>query len=220
VCLAVLAVGLGLSLAASPAQAADDQQVVWEEFRSKEGTLRRATFAIGDASCAYTVMAEPLVMGRLVRHVKKLVVHRIAGNFQDISIYERFFLVGNVRSRFHRVVNGHDRVEWELIAGRQSRHDGFWQVERLAGGGQQVVFENLISAKYSIHQGLLRRIQERTMSEIVDALSAECRGEQPTRDVRPSRATHVRGGDASEGDERGADLSAAAADRPTTTQSR
>jgi len=214
----VLAVGLGV--AASPAQAADDEQVVWEEFRSKEGTLRRATFAIGDASCAYTVMAEPLVMGRLVRHVKKLVVHRIAGNFQDVSIHERFFLVGNVESRYHRVVNGRDRVEWELIAGRQSRHDGFWQVERLPGGGQRVVFENLISAKYSIHQGLLRRIQERTMSDIVDALSTECSGEQSDPGARPSRARLAADDDSSGGEGRAADVSPPATQGPTTTQSR
>jgi hypothetical protein len=119
-------------------------------------------------------MAEPRTMGTLLRHVKKLVVHSIEGQFQDISVHERFFLVGNVESRYHRMVNGSDRLEWRLVSGRQARHDGTWVVETRADASGEVIFENLIKAKYAIHQGLLRRIQDRTMSDIVDAVRERC----------------------------------------------
>jgi len=172
--LSAFVLGLGLCWGLSAAHAGGEENVLWEDLHSEHGNLRRATFPVTDPVCAYSVMAQPVTMGRLVRHVKKLVVHRIEANFQDISIHERFFLVGNVESRYHRQVNGSDRVEWQLTVGRQARHDGFWQVERLPGGGHQVVFENLLAAQYSLHQGLLRRIQERTMTDIVEAMSAAC----------------------------------------------
>ena len=153
---------------------AADNGVFWEDLRSSEGSLRRATFVVADAGCGYHVMAEPRTMGTLFRHVKKLVVHSINGDFQDVSIHERFFLVGNVESRYHRIVNGSDQIEWRLVAGRQARHDGTWVVEVREDGSAEVTFENLIKAKYAIHQGLLRRIQDRTMSDIVDSVRARC----------------------------------------------
>jgi len=165
---------LAVCLAPSVVDAGDSGEVVWQETRAKDGTVRRAVFEVSDPECAYSVMAQPETMGRLLRHVKKLVVHQAGLRFQDISVHERFFLVGNVESRYHRTLNGSDRLEWKLIAGRQARHDGFWQVERLPDGGYQVTFENLIAAKYSIHQGLLRRIQVRTMRDIVESVTGQC----------------------------------------------
>ncbi len=165
---------LAFGVAPRGADAGDSDAVHWQESRSEAGHLRRAVFPVLDSACAYTVMAEPVTMGRLLRHVKKLVVHKPGQHFQDISVHERFFLVGNVESRYHRNLNGRDRLEWKLISGRQARHDGFWQVEARDDGGYQVTFENLIAAKYAIHQGLLRRIQVRTMRDIVESVIERC----------------------------------------------
>ncbi len=173
------------------AHAADDE-VSWEDLRSSEGSLRRAVFLVADASCAYRVMAEPRTMGTLLRHVNKLVVHSIHGQFQDVSVHERFFLVGNVESRYHRMVNGSDRLEWRLVSGRQARHDGTWVVETREDGSAEVTFENLIKAKYAIHQGLLRRIQDRTMSDIVDAVRERC-GEATEPDPARSKSASAEG---------------------------
>ena len=205
--LSASALVIGLFFGLSEAHASGDEMVLWEDLRSEDGNLRRATFPVSDPVCAYSVMAQPMTMGRLVRHVKKLVVHRIEGNFQDISVHERFFLVGNVESRYHRLVNGSDRVEWRLTVGRQARHDGFWQVEPLAGGGHQVVFENLIAAKYAIHQGLLRLIQERTMADIVAAMSAACGEEGSERGKWRERGSLAETHDAVEEDKSAADFS-------------
>ncbi len=172
--LLVWAVAVMLLSAAPATSSAADDEIFWEDLRSKEGSLRRATFLVADAACGYQVMAEPRTMGTLLRHVNKLVVHSIQGHFQDVSVHERFFLVGNVESRYHRMVNGSDRLEWRLVSGRQARHDGTWVVEAREDGSAEVTFENLIKAKYAIHQGLLRRIQDRTMSDIVDAVRERC----------------------------------------------
>tara|TARA_Y100001968_G_scaffold333136_1_gene394324 strand:- start:598 stop:1158 length:561 start_codon:yes stop_codon:yes gene_type:complete len=180
---------LGLLLAGAPAALAAPP-VVWEDIRSAEGSLRRGDFVIADGDCAYRVMADPIAMGNLLRHVKKVDVHAMEGGFQDVSIHESFFLVGRVESRYHRQVNGVDRLEWRLIAGRQQRHDGFWQVKTRPQGGATVVFENLIKAKYRIHQGLLRRIQERTMNDIVSAVLERCGGSSP-RPAKESLPSHA-----------------------------
>jgi hypothetical protein len=188
--LTVCAAAVMSLLFVTPSFARDaDPAIAWEDLRSPEGTLRRATFLVADAACGFHVMADPRTMGTLLRHVNKLVVHSIEGSFQDVSVHERFFLVGNVESRYHRVVNDSNRVEWTLVAGRQARHDGIWVVKPLENGAAEVTFENLIKAKYGIHQGLLRRIQERTMSDVVDAVRERCgKGETlpPTRS-NPSR---------------------------------
>jgi len=186
----VCAIGAVSFLCVAPGHARDaDEAIVWEDLRSPEGSLRRATFRVADAVCGYHVMAEPRTMGTLLRHVNKLVVHSIEGHFQDVSVHERFFLVGNVESRYHRRVNDSDRVEWTLVAGRQARHDGVWVVKTLESGAAEVTFENLIKAKYGIHQGLLRRIQERTMSDVVDAVRERCgKGEV----MAPSRTEPAR----------------------------
>ena len=166
-------VALFLGTAPNAAQGGDEG-ILWEDIRSDEGSLRRATFLVSDGACAYEVMAVPRLMGSLFRHVKKLVVHSIQGTVQDVSVHERFFLVGNVESRYHRFVHAANRVEWRLVSGRQARHDGVWIVNPLDDGAARITFENLIKAKYAIHQGLLRRIQERTMSDIVDVVVGRC----------------------------------------------
>jgi hypothetical protein len=83
--------------------------------------------------------------------------------------------VGLVQSRYHRTLNATDEVSWVLVKGRQKRHDGTWKVTPTARGAS-IRFDNVIEAKYRIHNGLLRRIQRRTMGEISSAALRVCGG--------------------------------------------
>lgn len=139
------------------------------------GDLRKGSFVIGDAQCGYDSMVDPVAMVEILDHLESVQVHEADGWHQDLTLSERFFLVGLVESRYDRQMNGRDRLEWQLTEGRQKRHDGFWQVTPMEGGGATITFENLIEAKSRLHQPLLRRIQNRTMDDIADAIRERCR---------------------------------------------
>ncbi len=160
-------------LLAAPAAATS---VAWVAAKAPGGgDLRTGSFVIGDARCAYESMVDPVLMVEILDHLEKVDVHLDNGRHQDLTLSERFFLVGLVESRYDRHMNGTDRLEWQLTDGRQKRHDGFWQVTPMAGGGATVTFENLIEAKSRLHQGLLRRIQDRTMDDIASAIRERCK---------------------------------------------
>ena len=149
--------------------------VNWVASKADWADVRRGSFVIGDAECAYESMADPKLMGKVLEHLEEVRVHKDDGTFQDVTLAERFFLVGLVESRYDRTVNGRSRLEWRLTDGRQARHDGFWQVTPNDAGGATVTFENLIQAKSRLHQPLLRKIQNKTMDDIAAAIQTRCR---------------------------------------------
>jgi hypothetical protein len=164
---------VALLMVAAPAAATS---VAWVATKAPDGAdVRKGSFVIGDAQCGYESMVDPIEMVRILEHLEKAEVHAFDGEHQDITLSERFFLVGLVESRYDRQMNGENRLEWQLTSGRQKRHDGFWQVTPTEGGGAVVTFENLIEAKSRLHQPLLRRIQNRTMDDISDAIRERCK---------------------------------------------
>lgn len=159
-------------LFALPAAATSIQ---WAASKGDDGgDVRRGSFTVTDAECAYRSMADPVLMGRILEHLERVDVHKDDGTYQDVTLAERFFLVGLVESRYDRTIDGRSRLEWQLTSGRQARHDGFWQVTPAASGGATVTFENLIQAKSRLHQPLLRKIQNRTMDDIAAAIQSRC----------------------------------------------
>lgn len=154
-------------LVAAPAVASEP---IWSTARDGGGDVRHAEFSVGNARCAYETMADVLVMDRVLDHLLGVDVHSTLGTFQDVTFTEEFFPVGEVRSRYHRTLDGTARIEWTLIEGKQQRHDGFWQVHT----DGRVSFENVIQAKSRLHQPLLRRIQIKTMAAIVQSVRTNC----------------------------------------------
>ena len=170
---APLLVALALTAAPAPAGAAGDG-VVWTTDDDGSGDVRFARFTVADADCAYTTMADPEAMDRALEHLEAVDVHADTGRFQDVTLTERFAFVGLVQSRYHRNIDGSTRLEWKLITGKQRRHDGYWQVTAREDGRGDVAFRNTIEAKSILHQPLLRGIQTRTMSAIVDSVQRTC----------------------------------------------
>ena len=158
---------LGVPLAAGAASSA---WVEWSEWRKDGADVRKGVFAVTDSSCAYAVMADPVLMSRVIPHLEGVVVHRSEGNFQDLTLTERFFPVGVVESRYHRTVDGVGRLEWKLIEGQQKKHDGFWQVDPTG----RVTFQNALAPKSALHRLLLRGIQVRAMEGVADAVREHC----------------------------------------------
>jgi hypothetical protein len=147
----------------------------WVVADDGAGDLRRGTFHVADGACAYAVMADPRLLDETLAHVEGVVVHATKPAWQDVTLVERFWPVGRVESRYHRTMDGQTRVEWRLVSGRQARHDGYWEVHP-DGHGASVVFQNTIEAKRWFDQPILRGIQVRTMSAIVDQVTARCAG--------------------------------------------
>ena len=149
--------------------------VAWVASKADTADVRKGSFAIGDAECGYESMADPKLMLQIFEHLEQVQIHSDDGHYQDVTFSERFFLVGLSESRYNRTIDGRARLEWTLTSGRQARHDGFWEVTPVAGGGATVTFENLIKAKSRLHQPLLRRIQNKTMDDIADAIVQRCK---------------------------------------------
>lgn len=145
----------------------------WYVADDGDGDLRRATFHVEDPACAYRVMAEPRLLDETLEHVEGFVVHESRGNYQDVTLIERFWPVGRSESRYHRTVDGAHHVEWKLVSGRQARHDGYWEVHAESAGAT-VTFQNTIEAKHWIDQPILRGIQKRTMAAIIEQVAARC----------------------------------------------
>ncbi len=144
---------------------------IWTTARDGAGDVRTAEFTIADTRCAYETMADVCTMDRVLEHLLGVDVHTTKGTFQDVTFTEEFFPVGEVKSRYHRTLDGSARIEWTLISGKQKRHDGFWQVKP----DGRVLFQNVIQAKSRLHQPLLRRIQIRTMAAIVQSVQSTCK---------------------------------------------
>lgn len=144
--------------------------VDWSEWEKGRSDVRQGVFRVGDPACAYTTMADPFVMGKVVPHLEGVTVHTNDGSFQDVTLSERFWPVGLVESRYHRNVDGSGRLEWKLVEGRQAKHDGHWQVH--ADG--RVVFQNELQAKNIIHRALLRRIQVHAMEGVASSVQEHC----------------------------------------------
>jgi len=152
----------------------DADGVHWTADRDDRGDILRARFSVDDGPCAYRAIADPAVMEETIEHLEGVEVHSERGADQELTLSERFVLVGLVQSRYRRTVDGSSLVTWHLLEGRQKRHDGTWRVDVRADGRADVDFENVIAAKYRIHQPLLRRIQDQTMSDIVSAVRGAC----------------------------------------------
>ena len=163
-----------LALAWSPATAGDGEPAEWTTRSDGRGDVRAGTFRVADAGCAYRTMADPNTMTATLEHLESVEVHADDGRFQDVTLTERFFPIGIVQSRYHRRGDGVAHLEWELISGRQARHDGYWQVTPRADGRADVYFENVIEAKSRLHQPLLRALQVRTMGDIAEAVQQIC----------------------------------------------
>lgn len=162
-------------LAWTPATAGSDGDgVQWSTEDDGRGDVRIATFTVADADCGYFTMANVAAMDRALEHLEGVEVHKDTGRFQDVTLTERFVLVGLVHSRYHRNMDGDARLEWRLITGKQRRHDGTWQVTARGDGRGDISFRNVIEAKSVLHQPLLRRIQTRTMAAIVDSVQRTC----------------------------------------------
>jgi hypothetical protein len=165
---------LACALCAPPLSADDGLSVVWETSEDGQGDVRVGRFRVHDPECGYLVIADPDVMKQSLTHLEGVRVNEIRGDFQDITLVERFWPVGQVESRYHRRVDGHARVEWKLVEGRQRRHDGHWLVSMRPDGNADIRFDNVIEAKSFLHRALLRGIQTRTMAEIVTAVQGRC----------------------------------------------
>ena len=154
----------------------DDEKVFWEtrEDPTSTGEWRTGTFEVSDRDCAYRFMADTGLLVNSLKHLEKVEIHEQRGSWQDATYYERFFLVGLVQSRFHRTIDTTE-VSWVLVNGMQKRHDGTWRVTPTEGGAQ-IAFDNLIEAKRRIHNGLLRRVQKRTMADIARSAIEVCGG--------------------------------------------
>jgi ribosome-associated toxin RatA of RatAB toxin-antitoxin module len=153
----------------------DDDPILWEttSASSGHGEVRTGTFELKSVDCGYSFMADVNKLLSSLEHLEKVELHEDRGSWQDATYHERFFLVGLVQSRYHRTLNSHDEVSWVLVDGRQKRHDGTWKVTPSATGAT-VRFDNVIEAKSRLHNGLLRRIQKRTMSDIARAALEVC----------------------------------------------
>ena len=162
-----------LLLSAPAFVAGGEDFVSWEIAWDGDGEVRTGVFEVADAACAYRFMADTSVLLRTLEHLEQVDIHKDRGDWQDATYHERFFLVGLVESRYHRTLNSRDAISWELVDGRQKRHDGTWKVTPTAHGAE-VRFENVIEAKSRLHNGLLRRIQTRTMADISAAALKYC----------------------------------------------
>ncbi|MCO4769457.1 MAG: hypothetical protein KDA24_05455 [Deltaproteobacteria bacterium] len=147
-----------------------ERAVTWSQWERGKSDVRKGVFTVGDSQCAYTSMADPKVMGKVLPHLEDVLVHADDGVFQDVTLVERFFPVGTVESRYHRSIDGTARLEWKLIKGRQAKHDGFWQVHPSG----KVEFENAIEAKSILHRALLRSIQVRAMEGVAESIQEHC----------------------------------------------
>lgn len=154
----------------------DEDRILWEtrEDDTSTGEWRTGTFEVPDRACAYNFMADVRLLEKSLTFLEKVDLHEDRGTWQDATYHERFFLVGLVQSRFHRTI-GAGQVSWKLVDGMQKRHDGTWRVTPTEGGAQ-IAFDNLIEAKRRIHNGLLRRVQKRTMSDIANRAIEVCGG--------------------------------------------
>ena len=151
----------------------DDAPVAWEVVKVGSGEQRVGVFSVADAACAYNFMADTSLLERSLKHLERVDLHEDRGSWQDATYHERFFLVGLVQSRYHRTLKASERIEWKLVHGRQKRHDGIWAVTPTPEGAT-VRFDNVIEAKRRIHNGLLSRIQKRTMSDIATSAITVC----------------------------------------------
>ncbi len=152
----------------------DGSTVEWAITRDGKGDVREGTFPVADANCAYWTMANPHQMEAALAHLEGVDVHRDDGRRQDITLHERFFLVGLVESRYDRTVDGAARLEWTLTTGKQKRHDGWWEVRTTDDGRGVVTFRNVIEAKSPLHQPVFKRIQTKTMAAIVSDVQQVC----------------------------------------------
>jgi hypothetical protein len=161
-----------LLLLASPmaADSSEEPIATWTAWEDADADVRHGVFKVADPACAYTTMANPRAMLGVLPHLQQVTVHSSRDGFQDVTLEERFFPVGVVESRYHRTVNGSDRLEWKLVEGQQAKHDGWWQVER----DGTVNFENAIQAKSFLHRALLRGIQVRAMEGIAESVKKHC----------------------------------------------
>ena len=156
---------------ASGASAGSENDPTWTT--EEKGNIRKANFTVGDADCAYRVLAEPRLMKEHFPNVLDYTLHQDTGAFQDLTLEERFVKLAKGTSRYHRSLDGRTEVTWTLIEGRQKRHDGTWTVSRTASGGR-VEFRNHIEAKKAIERPILRLVQKLTMEDIVDATRSFC----------------------------------------------
>lgn len=166
-----LAALVGAALVAAPLWAGD---VTWTTRSTDTADVRWAEFAVPDPDCAYATIADTGLMLDRLEHLEAVEIHRAADGFQDVTLTERFFPIGRVRSRYYRTFDGASLVEWRLIEGRQARLDGTWRVTRNPDGSGRVSFENLIQAKSLLHRPLLKRTQVRAMEAIVRVVQETC----------------------------------------------
>ncbi len=161
-------------LVSAPASlAGGDDLVAWTSFEDGDGDRRVGVFEVTDRDCAYRFMADVDLLTGSLEHLERVEVHEDRGTWQDATYHERFFLVGLVQSRYHRTLSNPDEVGWVLVDGRQKRHDGTWTVTPTKAGAS-IRFNNVIEAKSRLHNGLLRRIQKRTMSDIANSALRVC----------------------------------------------
>ncbi len=153
--------------------AGGDDPIAWSAADDGHGEIRTGVFEVADADCAYRFMADVQFLTGSLDHLEKVEVHEDRGTWQDATYHERFFLVGLVKSRYHRTLAFATEVSWVLVDGKQKRHDGTWKVTPTEAGAW-VRFDNVIEAKSRLHNGLLKRIQKRTMSDIAGAALRVC----------------------------------------------
>ena len=165
---------LVLALVVPPGAVASDEYVTWTTSAEGSGDVRVGVFEVADAHCAYELMADADKLVEALEHLEGVDIHEERSGFQDLTLHERFFLVGLVKTRYHRNRDGDHEVSWRLIEGRQKRHDGTWTVTPFKDGGGRVEFRNLIEAKSVLHRPLLRRIQDKTMPDIATATVRTC----------------------------------------------
>ena len=162
------------ALVALPSRTVDAGDVTWTTASTDAADLRTAEFIVPDADCAYATLADRDLMQARLDHLEGVEVHRAADGFEDVTLTERFFLIGLVHSRYHRTFDGDSRVEWRLIEGPQARLDGVWSITRNPDGSGRVLFRNLIQAKSPLHRPLLKRTQVRAMGAVVRAVQETC----------------------------------------------
>ncbi len=166
----LLSAVLALLLVPTLATGKRERTVSWSEWEKGKSDVRHGEFTVADPACAYRSMADPVLMGTVLPHLEGVTVHKDDGHDQDVTLEERFWLVGRVTSRYNRQVDGSSRLTWQLTQGRQAKHDGFWQVSE----DGVVTFENEIQAKSVLHRGLLRRIQVRAMEGVAESIQEHC----------------------------------------------
>jgi hypothetical protein len=144
----------------------------WHISFAGKAERRSVSFKVSDAACAYDLMQNPTSMVDAIPFLHQADAFDGPDDDWELEVRERFFLVGDAHSRYHRTATS-DRVEWVLLWGRAKRHDGSWRVER-QGKGATVHFTNVIVAKNFLHQGLLNGIQKRSMTTIVEVTQERC----------------------------------------------